>query len=419
MKKLFRTSKSTVDPLPPPPPSSGAPLATNIQHQQHPHAREREHHSSHTPTEQRSPVMQPANMKKSLQSLMMGTTSNNDHHGDYNSGSKGWGFGVGGGEKEKVTPFPLDLGRDREPSGQPPPPPSKKKDKHGSGGTKVPTLLDMQHQQMAAGTGPNSAGDWRNSNGYYESTTPNSSYPYLPPGARPPSPPAPFRPGTPTRNPYSNAPSQSSQTSMHHPDDSTPRMPAGRDRGYSSASEQESVPLPKMYPVKSPLAFPDQGNMDTRPPPPHHLPAPHLTPQPHQHAAYQPSPIQAPYPPPNDDNQRSFMPEEPKERKKFWGVAWGEKKDKDKDREREKERDRHKPSDRDLARPPTDDKRPSFETWREPSESLGHGSSGHHSQGGHYAQGRPQQLQPAMAGTAYEGYSAIDSAENVTQAIGK
>lgn len=118
------------------------------------------------------------------------------------------------------------------------------------------------------------------------------------------------------------------------------------------------------------------------------------------------------------------MPEEPKERKKFWGVAWGDKKekdkdkDKDRDRHRERERDTHKPSDRDQVRPPMDDRRPSFDTWREPSESLGHGSSGHHSQTGHQPQNRPQQVQPAMTGTAYEGYTAIDSAENVTQAIG-
>lgn len=343
-------------------------------------------------------------MKKSIQSLMMGGSANTDHHHHHqhnDHGIKGWGFG--GGEKEKVTPFPMDLGQ-----GQGPPPPSKKKDKNGNGGTKLPTLLDMQ--QSGAAT-PNSANDWRGANGHYDSPATNN-YPYLPPGARPPSPPPPLRPSTPTRFPYSNTPSQSSQTSVHPIDETTPRITTGRDRGYSSASEHEPVTMPRMYPVRSPLAFNDNGSgqVDIRPPPP----------QQQFHSGQQSHPHPMP-----DDTQRSFMPEEPKEKKKFWGVAWGEKKEKDRGHERERERDRGRERPRTAAeqdlppppRPPADDRRPSFEgAWRE-NESIGHGSNGHHSQSGHLSQTRHQAMAPQ--GTGYEGYTVIDSAENVTQAIGQ
>ena len=328
MKKLFRTSKSTVDPLPPPPTPTPVPDA-------------------------RSPPQPPPPGKKGFQALMGG---NNGHEVHDHKDHKGWGFNLGG---EKVTPFPIDMGRDRDGS-HPSAGMLKKKEK-----TKVPTLQEMQP-------------DWRNTNGHYE---PSSNHPYLPPGARPPSPPLALRPGTPTRYPYASTPSQSSQTSVHR--DETPRPPAHtRDRGYSSASDSEPpVPLPKMNPIRSPLAYHPTPEEYSRSPPSH----PHQQYHPEQWSG----------------QDESYRHEEPKEKKKFWGVAWGgEKKDK---------------HNKELGRPVMDDKRPSFEGYRE-NESVGHGSTGHHS---HHSQSQNHSNQysgPHVQMTQHE--TGIESAENVTQAIG-
>jgi hypothetical protein len=324
MKKLFRTSKSTVDPLPPP----------NI--------------PTSTPDARSPPPPPPPSGKKGFQALMGGNNGHEDH--------KGWGFNLGG---EKVTPFPIDMGRDREAPGGGGV--LKKKEK-----TKVPTLQEMQP-------------DWRGSNGHYE---PPSNHPYLPPGARPPSPPPALRPGTPTRYPYASTPSQSSQTSVHR--DETPRpVPVhARDRGYSSASDSEPpVPLPKMNPIRSPLAYHPTPEEYSRSPP--------------THQQYHPQHPEQHWSAGQDDRH-----EEPKEKKKFWGVAWGgEKKDKHKDRE--------------LARP-VDDKRASFEGYRE-NESVGHGSTGHHS---HHSQSLNHSNQYPVQMSQGQHDTGIESAENVTQAIG-
>jgi len=388
MKKLFRTSKSTVDPLPPPPPPP-----TNPNHN---HAAMADNNAR-----ARSPPP-PQPPKKSFQSMMMGGNGNNGAHRDDVHEHKGWGFGGLGGEK--VTPFPIDAGRDRDRGVEAPSHGvlTKKKEK-----SKVPTLQELQS--------PNA--EWRGNanippNGHYEPPIPNAhspnSHPYLPPGARPPSPSPGSRADTPSRYPYTTTPSQGSQTSVHR--DETPRPPVatgGRDRGYSSASDYEPpVPLPKMHPVRSPLAYP---------PPPEQYAASHGGhPRPPSSQAFQQ------YQPPHEttwapatsyDTQRNEEPRE-KEKKKFWGVAWGEKKDKD---HKYKERDRDH-----LSRPIGDERRPSFEAWRD-GESTGHGSTGHHS---HHSQGNANSVQGGgmqMSQTGhYDGYaSSIDSAENVTQALGE
>jgi hypothetical protein len=390
MKKLFRTSKSTVDPLPPPsiPPPPSANDARS------------------------APPPPPA--KKGFQALMGG--GNGGNHNNHNNvahepphehpNTNKWGF-LGG--PEKVTPFPIDMGRDHPPSSGGV---LKKKEK-----TKVPTLQEMQSPPT----------DWRGSNGHGYDTPPSATHPYLPPGARPPSPPPALRPGTPTRYPYTTTPSQSSQTSVHRESVPVP----GRDRGYSSASESEPpVPLPKMQPVRSPLAYhPPPSLPDQYSSPPQHqqmpLPQPHHPAQPQQHPIqsqqhqYHPQHNLHPEQPwsPGQDDMHHRDREEPKEKKKFWGVAWGDKKDKHKDKERDVN------NNRELARPvmPMEERRPSFEGWRGENESVGHGSTGHHS---HHSQslnhsnyGHGQHIQMSQAGHN-DGYSSIESAENVTQAIG-
>jgi hypothetical protein len=99
-------------------------------------------------------------------------------------------------------------------------------------------------------------------------------------------------------------------------------------------------------------------------------------------------------------------------------VAWGDKKDKHREKERERDGNRE-------LKPVVDDRRPSFEGWRE-NESVGHGSTGHHS---HHSQSQSQSqshnhsnyagqhIQMSQTGHQ-DGYTGIDSAENVTQAIG-
>lgn len=390
MKKLFRTSKSTVDPLPPPPP----PPPANPNHNRAP--------ALDMDTRARSPPP-PQPPKKTFQSLMMGGAGNNSAHRDEAHEHKGWGFGGLGGEK--VTPFPIDAGRDRDRVRERDPPPqgvlSKKKEK-----SKVPTLQELQS--------PNA--EWRGNaniapNGHYEPPMPHgqspNSHPYLPPGARPPSPSPGLRSDTPTRYPYTATPSQGSQTSVHR--EETPRLPpntGGRDRGYSSASDYEPpVPLPKMHAVRSPLAYPPSAEQYSASHAGHRDPPPTQAFQQHQ-----PHDSTWTSGPGRDDAHRNDEPRE-KEKKKFWGVAWGEKKDKDKHKERDRDN---------LVRPTGDERRTSFEAWRD-GESTGHGSTGHHS---HNSQSHANSVQGggmhmSQAGH-HDGYSSsIDSAENVTQALGE
>lgn len=294
MKKLFRNSKATIEPLPPP-----------------------------TNTELRSPA--PTNVRKSFQNLMGGGGDQSDHHPQ----SKGGGWGFGGHSKQEVTPFPMELGRD---ASTPPPVPSKKKDK-GPTGRPAPTLLELQQQQQpqwsqGAVPLPNGHDEWPRpiSNGerddYGTGYSPPPSGLYLPPGARPATPPATLRPSTPNQHhPYTHSQQHSqaslqSQSQQHHYEDHT-----RRDRGYSSASasnresdHEGALPVPNMrspaaFNSRSPLAHSYASEAD------HSFPAPH----PYTH-------------PPADELQHLRIEDDgPKEKKRFWG--WGDKKGKEKEGE--------------------------------------------------------------------------------------
>jgi hypothetical protein len=163
-----------------------------------------------------------------------------------------------------------------------------------------------------------------------------------------------------------------------------------------------------MHAVRSPLAYPPPLHEQYSSPPPVH-PAPHgVHPSPAQAFSQPHHESSTPWSAGRDDSHKMEEPRE-KEKKKFWGVAWGDKKDKHKDRDA-------------LAKPMAEEKRPSFEGWRD-GESTGPGSTGHHS---HHSQslsnsvpGQGMQMSQSQTGH-YDGYaSSIDSAENVTQALGE
>jgi hypothetical protein len=161
-----------------------------------------------------------------------------------------------------------------------------------------------------------------------------------------------------------------------------------------------------------------------------HPPAPHHSYPQHQQQQQQPYQQQLqqqqqhgqvhaerPWTPGHEEAYRNN--EEPKEKKKFWGVAWGDKREKHKEKDRERDRDR----DRELTRPVMglEDRRPSNEGWRE-NESVGHGSTGHHSHHSHsqsqnHSNYTGQHIQMSQVGH-HDGYTGIEMAENVTQAIG-
>ena len=207
---------------------------------------------------------------------------------------------------------------------------------------------------------------------------------FLPPGARPPSPTSQMRPGTPTRPAYANSQSSYSTShtasyAPHGPNGPIPEMDpftspirVSRDRGYSSASgslrsdhdgpisnlghppvQKLSKPPPHIPQGRSPLAnsypSPPPPNDPSsfpqahpyKPPssspqrPPSHLPFPpqQYAPPTDQMAAIRiegPTPSEQDPPPKDRDTSK-----EGKERKKFWGVGWGDKRDRsDRDRNR-------------------------------------------------------------------------------------
>ena len=394
MKRLFRTSKSGVDPLPSPPP---APL---VQPQ-----------LQNGPPSKRSManVLGPPGDNLHPQQPMP-----NHHHHDHKP------------RQGSVTPFPVDLGRDPP---QPPQPPThsksvSRKTKDKSSTSTAPSLLEIQQiqaqvdrdremrrdewlaAQRAANApsrpSPSPARAFENApspDGWtVVSNDPTPSHPspastatqtlYLPPGARPPSPPAQFRPATPTRPRIpSMGHSQTSLKSAGYPDmdpyvNSTPR--AGRERGYSSASgsgrgsdlessahghgsslppitSKHSQPHTIRSPLSNPFATPDPLNSMANPVsyPAH----PFATAQPvmpiERSLVEEMSAIRVEGPTPEEVPKDTLA----KEKKKFWGRAWPDKKEKGR-----------------MDRSPARDPRPSQE-WSNgdvasmPPSSHGHGAS--------------------------------------------
>jgi hypothetical protein len=233
--------------------------------------------------------------------------------------------------------------------------------------------------------------------------TTNGIYPPppLPPGARPPTPPnpLPIRSNTPTRSYHSTsmAPAQnrdalSSSMNGITLGDVPPPTRSGRDRGYSSASGRgsdhestsghghggltslSSIPAarpnkqtPPSLPVRSPLvnsyATPDNTTVPAAFPtahpfvntspatsqPPHH-PHPHGMARPLSNANIRSLKAELPNLPPRPqvdmDQSRdiSVLGGKEKEKKKFWGMAWGDKKEKEKGKEKERGRELERPS---------------------------------------------------------------------------
>ncbi|ORY24881.1 hypothetical protein BCR39DRAFT_545694 [Naematelia encephala] len=283
MKRLFRTSKTAVDPLPPPPPTTAI------------------SNSSTSATTAISTTQPPS--KKSL-ATMMGVGNGNGNGGNGGGGGGGGGIVVEDHHHHKsrhggthVTPFPLDVGRDTntptppplptkgppslleiqqmneererdrrrdewlaaQRSGRPPPPPPSRPSNAPGQGQGVGQISASAPIPSPDGWSVISGPTIREGQGHYSApipigTTPtppsNSSTPtiqqvslYLPPGARPPSPQQ-HRPATPTRAPYPSSlgHSQTSAMSVGSPyapvelDHYAPPSRAGRERGYSGAS---------------------------------------------------------------------------------------------------------------------------------------------------------------------------------------
>ena len=352
-----------------------------------------------------------------------------------------------------VTPFPIDAGR----SPPPPPPPPKKSKENGT----APSLLEIQQMQGQAKDvsrrdewvqaqrqpgrsnrqshqepSPTAGGDFPppsrqmaingpdpphgsvapsqpiapSSSALNASNLSPSQAPlYLPPGARPASPPSQLRPASVTRPSYHSHPAHSqtsimtASTDPHgvNGDDAYNKTPkaAGRDRGYSSASAsgrggeldaqaQPHIPNGKLprspqppSSTRSPLAN-SVAQVDTH----HPLPAP-----PHIYAsAPPPFPVPHPTPPsshppveemlglniPNGVDRREadydMSRANDKEKKKFWG-GWGGNK--------AKERGRDAENNYGSSRPSMDEGRRSVEMWREADNakpsSHGHGEDDH------------------------------------------
>lgn len=358
MKRLFRTSKSTIDPLPPPTPPA----------------------SDYAPQYQQQQQLAPqagSGPKKSGSARLEG-------HGhtpaeSLGGGGKNW---FGGISAPSVTPFPVDVGhggpmrrlsrKEKKERGSapsmleiqqmqqqspavlqkppPPPPPKMESTIHHNPQSRFYetelaspdsswTVLPPQqarhqpspdHYSSRTHTPPLPvpSAPALQSGGGSGISSPNAQQLYLPPGARPPTPPAALRPATPNYI----SPMGQSEASLHSQQYEERRT---RDRGYSSASgsmrgsDVESstghggpkpVKVAPVQPMRSPLA-----NSYASPPA-------FPTPQPH----FQPPPAQ--YAPEQDIRNMAISQqydEPPKEKKKFWGMDmdWAKKKDKAKDKD--------------------------------------------------------------------------------------
>ncbi|KIR78097.1 hypothetical protein I305_04739 [Cryptococcus gattii E566] len=363
MKRIFRSTKSPIDPLPPPQQPSNISNPSS--------GRSTPHHQG----------------ARSITALFGGGDSNDNSPGHEHK----WGFSLH--HHSEVTPFPAEVGADAVP----PPGSAKKKDKSIT----APSLLEIkqmqekatqaeearrrapsqpipplqQTQRLSKGCQSSPSPDeWQsvpsqtqNHNGGYDTyaqplPVPNASFSqsptnsnssttsgsahstiFLPPGARPPTPPS-ARPPYPLHMRYSQSNLHNSTTPSNEEEAA---VKSGRERGYSSpasavavapqSDQNYSSKLTKA--TRSPLSH-AYATVDLPDPPTFPSPKPYTpgisTPTPKNYSGRGSSPVESlpnPFSPienipigPNNEvhtipNQREENPPELKEKKRFWGMG--------------------------------------------------------------------------------------------------
>lgn len=364
MKRIFRSTKSPIDPLPPPQQPSNISNPSS--------GRSTPHHQG----------------ARSITALFGGGDSNDNSPGHEHK----WGFSLH--HHSEVTPFPAEVGADAVP----PPGSAKRKDKSIT----APSLLEIKQMQekgsqaeearrrapsqpippplqqterlsKAYQSSP-SPDEWQsvpsqtqNQNGGYDTyaqplPVPNASFSQsptnsnsstasgsahnticLPPGARPPTPPS-ARPPYPLHMRYSQSNLHNSTTPGNEEEAA---VKSGRERGYSSpasavavapqSDQNHSSKLTKA--TRSPLSH-AYATVDLPDPPTFPSPKPYTpgisTPTPNNYSRRGSSPVEGlpnPFSPienipigPNSEvhtipNQRDEHPPELKEKKRFWGMG--------------------------------------------------------------------------------------------------
>lgn len=364
MKRIFRSTKSPIDPLPPPQQPSNISNPSS--------GRSTPHHQG----------------ARSITALFGGGDSNDNSPGHEHK----WGFSLH--HHSEVTPFPAEVGADAVP----PPGSAKRKDKSIT----APSLLEIKQMQekgsqaeearrrapsqpippplqqterlSKAYQSPPSPDEWQsvpsqtqNQNGGYDTyaqplPVPNASFSqsptnsnsstasgsahntiFLPPGARPPTPPS-ARPPYPLHMRYSQSNLHNSTTPGNEEEAA---VKSGRERGYSSpasavavapqSDQNHSSKLTKA--TRSPLSH-AYATVDLPDPPTFPSPKPYTpgisTPTPNNYSRRGSSPVEGlpnPFSPienipisPNSEvhtipNQRDEHPPELKEKKRFWGMG--------------------------------------------------------------------------------------------------
>lgn len=364
MKRIFRSTKSPIDPLSPPQQPSNISNPSS--------GRSTPHHQG----------------ARSITALFGGGDSNDNSPGHEHK----WGFSLH--HHSEVTPFPAEVGADAVP----PPGSAKRKDKSIT----APSLLEIKQMQekgsqaeearrrapsqpippplqqterlsKAYQSSP-SPDEWQsvpsqtqNQNGGYDTyaqplPVPNASFSqsptnsnsstasgsahntiFLPPGARPPTPPS-ARPPYPLHMRYSQSNLHNSTTPGNEEEAA---VKSGRERGYSSpasavavapqSDQNHSSKLTKA--TRSPLSH-AYATVDLPDPPTFPSPKPYTpgisTPTPNNYSRRGSSPVEGlpnPFSPienipigPNSEvhtipNQRDEHPPELKEKKRFWGMG--------------------------------------------------------------------------------------------------
>lgn len=364
MKRIFRSTKSPIDPLPPPQQPSNISNPSS--------GRSTPHHQG----------------ARSITALFGGGDSNDNSPGHEHK----WGFSLH--HHSEVTPFPAEVGADAVP----PPGSAKRKDKSIT----APSLLEIKQMQekgsqaeearrrapsqpippplqqterlsKAYQSSP-SPDEWQsvpsqtqNQNGGYDTyaqplPVPNASFSqsptnsnsstasasahntiFLPPGARPPTPPS-ARPPYPLHMRYSQSNLHNSTTPGNEEEAA---VKSGRERGYSSpasavavapqSDQNHSSKLTKA--TRSPLSH-AYATVDLPDPPTFPSPKPYTpgisTPTPNNYSRRGSSPVEGlpnlfspieniPIGPNSEvhtiPNQRDEHPPELKEKKRFWGMG--------------------------------------------------------------------------------------------------
>ncbi|KIR32292.1 hypothetical protein I352_05528 [Cryptococcus deuterogattii MMRL2647] len=422
MKRIFRSTKSPIDPLPPPQQPSNISNPSS--------GRSTPHHQG----------------ARSITALFGGGDSNDNSPGHEHK----WGFSLH--HHSEVTPFPAEVGADAVP----PPGSAKRKDKSIT----APSLLEIkqmqekgtqaedarrrapsqpippplqQTQKLSKGYQSSPSPDeWQsvpsqiqNHNGGYDTyaqplPVPNASFSqsptnsnssttsgsahntiFLPPGARPPTPPS-ARPPYPLHMRFSQSNLHNSTTPGNEEEAA---VKSGRERGYSSPasavavapqSDQNYSKLTKA--TRSPLSH-AYATVDLPDPPTFPSPKPYTpgisTPTPNNYSRRGSSPLEGlpnPFSPienipigPNNEvhtipNPRDEHPPELKEKKRFWGM--GIRSDKKSKAKAQAERE-HAAGHGQMQvipqgdwRPSVDGSRGSIDVWRD-SESRSTSVHGH------------------------------------------